>query len=159
MEFLIVLGSGAFLLGLGVVIWIVVTKRRGQGEANWPSASGQVVSAKIVALERETPEGVVRSFTPVVHYIYTVGESAYESQQRNAYPDETATFAEPERAQAVVDKYRPGASVRVFYNPANPKQAVLEAPKPAAHNAVIFYGVTNMVAGAIIIALGVWLLP
>jgi hypothetical protein len=159
MEFLIVLGSGAFLLGLGVVIWIVVTKRRGQGEANWPRVEGHVESSKVVPFERETPEGMAWSFTPVVHYAYVVGETAYASQQRNVYPDETSTFVEPERAQAVVDTYRPGSSVRVFYNPANPKQAVLEVPKPAAHNAVIFYGVTNMVAGAIIIALGVWLLP
>ncbi len=87
------------------------------------------------------------------------GDVAYESQQRNVSPDNTATFQAPEKAQAVVDKYPSGSSVRVFYNPANPKQAVLEVPRPAAHNAVMFYGVTNMVAGAIIIALGIWLLP
>lgn len=159
MEFLIVLGSGAFLLGLAFVVWISVTKHRGQGEANWPRVEGQVTSARVVALERETPEGMVRAYTPVIHYAYSIRGVAYESQQRNVSPDNTATFQAPEKAQAVVDKYPSGSSVRVFYNPANPKQAVLEVSRPAAHNAVMFYGVTNMVAGAIIIALGIWLLP
>ncbi len=159
MEFLIVLGSCAFLLGLAFVVWISVTKHRGQGEANWPHADGNVTSAKVVTLERETPDGMVRSFTPVIHYAYSLRGIAYESQQRNSFPDNTATFLVAEKAQAVVDKYPLGSGVEVFYNPANPKQAVLEVPKPAAHNAVMFYGVTNMVAGAIIIALGIWLLP
>jgi len=156
--FLIVLGSGAFLLGLAYVIWISVIKRQGSGVANWPHVTGVVTQSVVTALDRETPSGVQRTFTPLIVYTYQVGEQAYVSQKRNVLPATTATFEMPAKADAVVARYPAGATVDVFYNPANPKQAVLEAPRPAAHNAVLFFGLANLVLGAAIIALGVVLL-
>ncbi len=157
-EFLIVLGSGAFLLGLALTIWILGTKRRMYGTPNWPKMTGHVLSATAVELERETSEGIVSTFTPIVRYEYGVAGTPYMSARLNFLPDEQGTFKERRAAGQVVAKYPLGASVDVFYNPANPKQAALGVPKPAAHNAVLYYGATNMVAGVLIIALGIVLL-
>lgn len=159
MEFLIVLGGCAFVLGLGVVIWIVGTKRSHQGTANWPKVTGHMTYAAAVALERETPEGIRRTFTPVLRYTYTVEGVEYEAGKRNFLPSESATYADRRNAEAVVDRYAAGSVVDVFYNPANPKQAVLEIPAPSAHQAVLFYGVTHLVMGVLIVALGIWRLP
>jgi hypothetical protein len=159
MEFLIVLGSGAFALGLALVIWIALVRRRGQGSPNWPSTVGMVSTANVAPMERETPRGVERTFTPVVTYTYTVAGQPYESRQRNLLPDESATYQDPAMAWHAIAKYPVGAAVKVYHNPINPKQAVLEIPKAVAHHAVLLYGVTSMVVGAAIIVLGVLLLP
>lgn len=158
MEFLIVLGSGAFLLGVAVSIWIAITKRRGQGTPNWPKVTGRIIKARVVPFERETPEGIERTFTPLIAYEYEVAGAVFVSQRRNFAPGETATYRDRASAEAVVVRYPAGSSVTVVHNPANPKQAALEPPRPAAHNAVLYYGITNLVAGAAIIALGIVLL-
>jgi len=157
-EFLIVLGSGALLLGLATIIWISLTKRRGYGTPNWPSIEGQIVSACVSELTRETPEGMVSSFTPVVRYEYALDGEVYQSDRLNILSDEHHTFDDRRLAEDVVAKYRPGAGIDVFYNLANPKQAVLSLPRPSAHNAVLAFGVTNLIAGASVLALGILLL-
>jgi len=157
-EFLIVLGSGTFLLGLALIIWISVTKRRGSGTPNWPTIVGHVLSATAVELEMETSDGLVSTFTPIIRYDYDVAGTLHTSARLNFLSDEHGTFKDRRAAGQVVAKYPIGASVDVFYNPANPKQAALDVPKPAAHNAVLYYGATNLVAGALIIALGIVLL-
>jgi hypothetical protein len=155
MQFLIILGSGTFLLGLAFVIWIVLTKRRGYGPPNWPVVIGQVTSSSLVSLQRETPHGVDQTYTPLVHYTYTAAGESYQGGRRNLLSDHAATYQDPAAARRAIDDYPQGAAVKVYHNPANPRQAVLEIPKAVAHNTVLLYGVTCMVAGAIIIALGI----
>jgi hypothetical protein len=159
MEFLIVLGSGTFILGLAFVIWIAVTKRRGYGPPNWPSTAGNVVSAHIVPLERETPQGFDRTYTPVLAYTYSVAGQSYTGRLRNLLPKDSATYQDPARALRAIAKYPAGAPVKVHYNPSNPMQAILEIPKAVAHNTVLLYGITTMLAGAAIIVSGILLLP
>ncbi|MGC9469388.1 MAG: DUF3592 domain-containing protein [Anaerolineae bacterium] len=158
MEFLIVLGSGVALLGLAFLIWIVVTKHREQGTPNWPSVQGEILESKVVPFERETPEGRERTFTPLIRYRYTVGEQRYTSANLNFLPDTAATYDVKAKAESVAAHYPAGSPVSVFYNPSNPGQAALEIPRPAAHNAVLFFGITNLIVGLAIIALGIVLL-
>ncbi|MCU0519129.1 MAG: DUF3592 domain-containing protein [Anaerolineae bacterium] len=155
MEFLIFLGSGAVLLGLAFVVWMTVTKHRMQGIANWPYVDGQIVKAQVSMLERETPAGIERTYTPVLSYAYAVDGLSYTSRRLNFLPDSSATYTDGKLAQAAIAPYPPGAQAKVYYNPANPRQSALQKPRPTAHNAVILYGVVAMIAGACIIALGI----
>lgn len=159
MPFLIFLGSGAILLGLAYVIWMALTKRQSQGIANWPSAEGQVATASVSSLERETPDGLKTTHTPVVTYTYEVAGRSYISHRLNFLPDSDATYAKVTLAEAALAPFPAGARVRVFYNPTNPQQSTLIKPRPLAHNAVILYGVVAMIAGAGIVVLGILLLP
>jgi hypothetical protein len=157
-EFLIFLGSGVLLLGLAFAVWMFVTKRQGQGIANWPSTEGQILKADVVKLERETPSGIVRTYTPVVSYTYGVAGQPYTSRRINFLPDDSATYSDKDRAQQAIAPYLAEAAVRVYYNPTNPKQATLEKPRPVAHNSVLLYGIVLMGVGAGLIALGIVLL-
>jgi hypothetical protein len=105
--------------------------------------------------ERKTFAGLVRSYTPVVHYEYVVDGTTYESKRRNFLPYPTKTYADRLAAEAVVTTHAPDKAVQVYYNPNNPRQAVLEIPKPRAHNAQIWYGVTNVLCGIGIMVLGI----
>jgi hypothetical protein len=155
MPFLIVLGSGAFILGLAYIIWISVTKRRSQGIPNWPQVTGTVIGATVHAFEYETPQGIKQTYTPLVRYSYVVGGQAYAASRRDMVPYERASYSEFEKAEAVIAEYPKASEVSVYYNPANPKQSLLEVPKPAAHNAVLYFGLANTLAGAAIITLGI----
>lgn len=158
-EFLIVLGSGVFCLGVLVVSWILLTGRRGHGTPNWPRAAGEILNAKVVPFERETSDGIERTFTPLITYRYRVGDHTYTSKRLNFISDDTPTKRDRAAATSVVIRYPTGAAVKVFYNPANPKQAALEVPRPAAHRAVLLYGLTDVVMGLAILVLGIVLLP
>jgi hypothetical protein len=157
-QFLIVLGSGVALLGLAFIIWIAVAKQRHYGTPNWPHVQGEVTASRVVPFSRETAHGRDHTYTTLLEYHYMVGGLPYSSKNRDFLPDAASTTRDLLKATRVVSRYPEGSSVRVYYNPANPKQAALEVPKPVAHNAVLFYGITNLVAGIIIAVLGIVLL-
>lgn len=158
MEFLIVLGAGVSLLGLAFIIWIVVTKRREQGTANWPHVLGEIRESMVIPFEREMPRGIERTYTYVVTYEYVVDGEIYTASNRNFLPGIRATSLSLAKAETFVRRYPAGSWIPVYYNPANPKQAALEIPRPVAHNAVLYFGVTNLVLGIVIVALGIVLL-
>lgn len=158
MPFLIFLGSGAMLLGLAHLIWMIVTKRRSQGIANWPSVEGQVLAAAVSTLARETPEGIRRTHTPVITYAYEVAGQPHTSHRLNFLPDSSTTYADVTLARAAIAPFPTGAQVKVYYNPTNPQQSTLVKPRSSAHNVVILYGVVAMIVGAGIIMLGILLL-
>jgi hypothetical protein len=158
-QFLIVLGSGVALLGLAFIIWMAVFKQRHYGTPNWPYVEGEVIASRVVPFAREVSSGIEYTFTPVVEYRYTVSGLPYTSQNLSFVPGASVSTHELLQATSVVSRYPAGSWVPVYYNPANPKQAALTVPKPVAHNAVLFYGITNLVAGIAIIALGIVLLP
>lgn len=157
-QFLIVLGSGAFLLGLACIIWIALTKQRGYGTPNWPKVVGRVLDVSVASLVRETPDGIVTTFTPIIRYEYAVAGEIYTARRLNFLPSETLTTRSRFEADRVAGRFPENSTVDVYYNAANPKQAALKLPEPVAHNAVIFYGVTNVVMGTLIVALGIVLL-
>ncbi|MGC9350342.1 MAG: DUF3592 domain-containing protein, partial [Anaerolineae bacterium] len=148
MPFLIVLGSGAFILGLAYIIWISVVKHRSQGTPNWPKVTGTIVRARVYAFEHETPQGIKRTYTPLVSYTYEAGGQVYTAVERNVLPYYQATHDKLQTAEDVVAQYPVGSEVPIYYNPANPKQSLLELPKPAAHNAVLYFGLANALMGA-----------
>ncbi len=158
-QFLIVLGVGVALLGLAFIIWMVVWKRRQHGTPNWPYVPGEVTASRVVPFAREGAYGTDHTYTALVEYRYTVAGLPYTANTRNFLPNAPATTRDLLKAAGVVSRYPEGTAVRVYYNPANPKQATLEVPKPVAHNAVLFYGIANLIAGAAIAALGIVLLP
>jgi hypothetical protein len=161
MGFLIVFGAGIFLLGLAYAIWTLVVKRRDQGTGNWPRTEGRVTSSFLYEHERDTPQGIIRSFTPVIDYEYEVDGLMYASNRRNFLPRETKTYANRLDAESVIAKYTldKDETIPVYYNPNNPKQAVLEIPRPQAHNAELWYGLTNVLCGIGVMVLGIILLP
>jgi hypothetical protein len=159
MWFLVIMGAGVAVLGLAFVIWMAVSKQRKQGTPNWPHVQGEITASRVVPFERETPFGVERTFTAVVDYRYMVSGLPYTSANQNFLPHSYATSRDLFKATRTVSRYPAGSWVRVYYNPTNPKQSALELPKPVAHNAVLFYGIANVVAGIAIVALGIVLLP
>lgn len=155
MAFLIVFGAGTLLLGVTFVISIIITRSRHEGTANWPGVPGLVNTSYVYQHDHTTSAGTETTYTPVIGYTYTVADRSYQSHKRNALPYDRSTFASLDDAQEVVSRYPVGSSTKVFYNPHNIAQSILEKPKPVAHMAVLWYGIICLLLGGGMIALGI----
>lgn len=158
MEFLIIFGGCVIVLGIACIVTTVTVKRSDQGLGNWPKVAGEVLRAFVYRHERSTSEGTTVTHTPVVKYVYVVAEEHYTSQKRDYLPSDKATYQDETKAVGVVRETPVGSTVTVRYNPNAPQQALLSVPKPVAHNTVLWFGIVNVVMGALMIALAVVLL-
>jgi hypothetical protein len=89
----------------------------------WPSAQGEVIHSK---LEREY--GSYRSSAPSrrarIIYRYQVDDRAYRSDQ--VFWGAESFYYAAREPKELLRRYPVGKAVSVFYNPGNPKEAVLE---------------------------------
>jgi hypothetical protein len=131
--------GGAFLfLGMRSV-------KAARASALWPSVPGKVTSSQLMT-------GGTRSkpwYNAQVTYIFAVngqsftGEKVFFGNSRSNFPG---------KPQAVVDRYREGTEVNVFYNPQQPQQAVLERRTGGSNTLYLVLGPgLLMVAGVVLV--------
>jgi hypothetical protein len=114
------------VLILGGIGYFLYKRNQQSGAARqiaqaWPSTSGTVLMSSVQS--RRT--GRSHSIYPVVVYQYAVDGKTYQSQNIKA-GDQYMTVRIAGQAQATVARYPIGASVTVYYNPANPAESALE---------------------------------
>ena len=114
------------LIGLGIMLIRKHTKSKQKAaEAlNWPTVLGIVTRSEIERRESSDEDGTSYSYTPNIEYEYQVGGQNYSSKQV-AFGGFSGTGSQ-KPAEKVVYKYPLNDSVSVYYNPANPHEAVLE---------------------------------
>jgi hypothetical protein len=87
-----------------------------QASLAWPSTTGRIVKSDVDWVGETGSTSVAR-----VMYQYAVNGTTYQCRRLYTAPD--VPF---EPAQSIVDRYPVGATVTVFYDPANPAEATLE---------------------------------
>jgi hypothetical protein len=130
------------LLGAGTynfirTVQLVMLARRSR---DWPWVYGKIVGSRlsIVARVRDT------RFVAELRYRYTVDGREHEGERLNARPRIWGIAAEYAR-----DNYPRGRRVKVYYNPKNPAQALLEP-------GLTLYLVAQLALGPTLILLGGW---
>jgi hypothetical protein len=93
---------------------------RAESAALWPETQGQVRECRII----EIPLRNRKEYRTTATYEYAVNGTQYRSQRR--FFGEEATGGSRSQAEQLHLKYRVGSQVTVYYNPDNPKEAVLE---------------------------------
>jgi hypothetical protein len=104
----IVLGCGAF------AIWLV-QRRQAKATMLWPAVAGMVRESKVVF--EQDAEGR-RSPTASVTYSYAVNGAPFFGNR--------VRIGGGGNYQQLLNRYKAGMPVQVFYDPANPVSAVLE---------------------------------
>ncbi len=145
----------AILVGLASLVEYGLMRRRQSASLRWPAAPGTITQAGVVAEEREETGGdrsdtltqTVMRYRADVRFSYTVKGRTFHADSWKwgltaYYPDEAA-------AAAVIARYSAGASVRVFYNPANPQEAVLEPGNSGGSFAQLVFAALFAGAGAL----------
>lgn len=124
-ETLLVVGSIVFTqfvisaILIGVILKAHFDARKA---ASWPSTRGIVLLSHLEA--RRSSKGHFVNY-PVVMYQYHVDGSSFESQKVSPGMAWGGTGA-----VKVVERYPMGSQVTVFYNPAQPSEALLERKPP-----------------------------
>ena len=104
------------LIGIG---WL--GQRKAASSRSWPSVPGRVMTAEVETSAGGEGGTVYRT---LITYSYMVGGQQYQSNRR-AFAD-TVSSGNRGSAERGAAQYPPGSAVPVYYNPANPQDAVLE---------------------------------
>ena len=111
--------------GLGTTIWGWTVIARGKRTLKWPSVEG--------VIEKSQPSADGDDLFPHIVFSYTVSGQRYECDLK--FP--SGTNPTPALSASYVNKFPQDAKVPVYYNPAQPAQATLEAG-PARDDWFIF---------------------
>jgi len=121
-------GTVFLLLGLGVSYYGYRLIRKARASSEWPAAQGQIESSTVdVEKERERDsDGDVHyetKYIPRIVYRYQVEGTDYYGDQISFG---NTSSSSPNWAYRIKDQYSPGMEVAVYYDPANPQEAVLQ---------------------------------
>jgi hypothetical protein len=133
--------------------WFIVTGKgyRGQAlaSAKWPTAPGTVLSSEV---ERNKPLfGKDYQYAPKVRYAFEVAGKRYEGDMIQFG---MGNLIYSYQADEVVKPYPVGAAVTVHYDPADPKNAVLETS--AKSGAGRYWGGWIMTGMPLLLTLLLW---
>jgi Protein of unknown function (DUF3592) len=125
-------------------------QRRAERAASWPSVPGIVTSSR-TARRWGLGNGIWIAglwYVPEVTYRYDIGGKSYTGRKvtlaDTGYPKLRA-------AREIIDRYKPGAGVEVFYDPERPKRACLE-PQRSERRTLGIAALLIAIAGAALIA-------
>ena len=132
------------------LVWLALAlfvMRRSLGSRSWPRTVGTLVSTEVKrTLTNDIPVNSV-SYEPCVKYTYSVRGQQNEHDKLTAAV--TPGIREPAGAAAIVARYPVGHQVTVFYNPADPGDAVLVAGGSSGNWYFVLIGGALLVASVL----------
>jgi hypothetical protein len=144
-------GLGLLLLGGGILSIL-----QGFKAARWPAVQGVILSSRLEEKRTHTvhanegrPVDEV-GYQPQVEYEYRVGGTIFKGTRISPLEKQYARRA----GQKVVDRYPAGAAVKVFTDPDNPNQALLETGVAGSSLIFLLTGLL-LLGGAVIFAAGI----
>ena len=112
------------ILGLAILAAGLLLMRKrlimGLRSQSWPATNGVVISAERVFSGTSVEDGEP-TYNVKVEYSYMVDGREYHGDLIEPLP----SLKSAEQAARVVDRYRPGAEVEIFFDPADPSQSLL----------------------------------
>ena len=112
----------AMFVAAGIYLWMVCATR------HWLQADGKVITSRVVSrkLREHGATNTDVANTPLVEYEYRVNDRSFRGSRIMIGGGQSEVELE-----YVLGRYPLGAKVVVYYNPADPNQAVLERDIPA----------------------------
>lgn len=150
----ILCGGFFILLFAGVGVWMILKSNKDKkkvGEStNWPSTSGTITDSHITESVSTSDDNNITYYRPAISYKYEVIGTSYES---NRLMFGAAQSGSRGGAQTVVAKYPVGSAVTVYYNPVDPKEAVLERQSKST-NVTMILGIVFIVMAVCVGCIG-----
>ncbi len=118
-------GFGLFLLFLGVVgvAGIHVGKTRVNQVTQWPSTTGRIVTSELSTATVKTGRVLKVDAIAKIIYTYSINGKSYRSEGLRVVP--MLHFTPEGTPQELLSKYPVGKSVKVYYDPNKPDDALL----------------------------------
>jgi hypothetical protein len=141
----------AIAVGAFCVAYFAKLRRQARASAGWPLAPGKITRSAVardVLAVKDDSTGRIRyddKYRPVVQFVYRVsGRDYFGSGVTGGW---TSLHDSPERAEAVVAAYPAGKEISVYYDPEQPRTAVLERGKAVGGFAPLAVGAVFALAG------------
>ena len=133
-------------VGVGFSIYGYNVLQNAKASAEWPAAKGIITVSEVTKHESTTGTGTNKRRTVTyhakIHYKYSANGKSYTSNN--------VTFGQStEGAGEIVNRYPIGKKVKVFYNPQDPKVAVLEPGVSMASYLFLGFGILFTLMGFI----------
>jgi hypothetical protein len=152
MHMTLVLGllGGIFgLIGTGVLLLGLLQRNKATQAEKWPTLPGTVAASRLESkTSGEHDEGRSDTRTthmPVVEYTYEYMGKSYRGSK--IFPDARMSF-DLGTAQGIVNRYQPGQTCAVHYNPADLTDVVLET-RSSGGNLMLILGAVFAVIGVV----------
>lgn len=127
--------SGIVLLLLSIYFY-----KKSKDSIKWSRTKGQISNA---CLDKFNDSNST-SYRVQVEYSYTVADKVYSSKRK--YYGDHLLNSFYWSTKKLVDKYKKGDTIDVYYNPQNPKDAVLEQ---GVHFSVLVFFISSLVCFSI----------
>lgn len=125
-----------FILGIAFLLYSIYCYKKSKDSEKWSKTKGQISKAYM----GEFTDSNSVSYKAEIEYSYNVADKVYNSK-RKYYADHLLSSSYWS-TKKLVDKYRVGDTIDVYYNPQYPKDAVLEQ---GVHFSVIAFFIVSLV--------------
>jgi hypothetical protein len=147
-----VCGGFFFLVFLGLGIFLIYrtqqSKKKAQLSQNWPATQGQITDSHVSrSVDTDSDGSTSTAYSAQVAYTYQVLGQAYNGS-KIAFGF-NPSYSNQSKAQATAARYPVGSAVAVYYDPANPSDAVLER-QASGSNVALILGIIFIVVGVCI---------
>jgi hypothetical protein len=113
-------GIGAFL-----IYYSFRSRKKADASQGWPSTNGLVTEARVSHSTSTDADGEAQdSYSPQVRYHYSIAGQEYEGSKISFGMQQS--FSSRSKAEQALTSFPQGSQVALYYNPANPSEAVLE---------------------------------
>jgi hypothetical protein len=139
-----VTGSILLLLGAGFALWGARVIADAWATKSWPSVSGRIVESRVDTYEDST--GGETMYTTRLRYQYLVNDARHSGSSIGLLDHSSSSLHEMSR---LAERFPAGAEVAVYYDPRDPRTALLE-PGPALLSfAPLLFGLLALLVGAL----------
>ena len=139
--------SGIFLfMGMAFLSFWMMGLVDGNASRGWPSVQGKIEDSQVLA-QVETGTNLATMYYVDLGYTYTI-QGRLMKGKRITLKDYSS--ADSGLMDQLAARYRPGQSVRVYYDPVNPARSVLETGASEGIWILLLVGAVFTLAGVII---------
>lgn len=140
-------GVGTLLIVLGVR-----STRAGRETLGFTRTRGVVVDSRVEEIPGPAEHGGDR-FEPVIRYRFEARGHGYESERVSLEWPAGATSPDAQEARSLVERHPAGSAVDVWFDPADPRSAVLvRGGAPAQVTVAIVVGLGLIAVGLLVLA-------
>lgn len=155
-KWLLITAVILLLLGLAMLAFGIFFVSDANASNDWPAVTGTVQNVRVTWSTSSTdPSNANRDYIYEINYDYLVDDVAYDGDRYSLGNGSNAAprnyDSEEEARSAAYEVYTPGRDVTVYYNPADPSQAVLAPGANTGTYIPALFGALLLLGGAAVL--------
>jgi hypothetical protein len=117
------------ILGAALLFSTYQSQWEAKQSLSWPSIQGVISKNRIREYTNDDTNSI--SYEPIVTYSFIVGDKTYTSNHISSNAPWGYAFGTMADAEQFIRQYPIGKQLKVYYNPDNPRRALLDRTQPA----------------------------